>query len=52
MTAEEITTEYPTVTVAAVHAAATYSAALACEELLVAAVTVKFKLDETSPGMA
>lgn len=34
MTAEEITTEYPTVTVAGVRAAAAYGAALAREELL------------------
>jgi uncharacterized protein (DUF433 family) len=34
MTAEEITSEYPTVTVAGVRAAAAYGAALAREELL------------------
>ena len=34
MTAEEITAEYPTVTVAGVRAAAAYGAALAREELL------------------
>jgi uncharacterized protein (DUF433 family) len=34
MTAEEITAEYPTVTVAGVRAAAAYAAALAREELL------------------
>jgi uncharacterized protein (DUF433 family) len=34
MTAEEITVEYPTVTVAGVRAAAAYGAALAREELL------------------
>jgi uncharacterized protein (DUF433 family) len=34
MTAEEITTEYPTVTVAGVRAAAAYGAALARQELL------------------
>jgi uncharacterized protein (DUF433 family) len=34
MTAKEITSEYPTVTVAGVRAAAAYGAALAREELL------------------
>jgi uncharacterized protein (DUF433 family) len=34
MTAEEITAEYPTVTVAGVRAAAAYGAALARDELL------------------
>jgi len=34
MTAEQITTEYPTVTAAGVRAAAAYGAALAREELL------------------
>jgi uncharacterized protein (DUF433 family) len=34
MTAEEITAEYPTVTIAGVRAAAAYDAALAREELL------------------
>jgi uncharacterized protein (DUF433 family) len=34
MTAEEITTEYPTVTVAGVRASAAYGAALAREELV------------------
>ena len=34
MTAEEVTEEYPTVTVAGVRAAAAYGAALAREELL------------------
>ena len=34
MTAEEITTEYPVVTIAGVRAAAAYGAALAREELL------------------
>jgi uncharacterized protein (DUF433 family) len=34
MTAEEITAEYPTVTIAGVRAAAAYGAALAREELL------------------
>jgi uncharacterized protein (DUF433 family) len=34
MTAEEITAEYPTLTVAGVRAAAAYGAALAREELL------------------
>lgn len=34
MTAEEITSEYPTVTIAGVRAAAAYGAALAREDLL------------------
>jgi uncharacterized protein (DUF433 family) len=34
MTADEITTEYPTVTLAGIRAAAAYGAALAREELL------------------
>ena len=50
MMAEEITAEYPTVTVSSVRAAAAYGAALAREELLpLPQVTVKFKLDENLP---
>jgi uncharacterized protein (DUF433 family) len=49
MTAEEITAEYPTVSVAGVRAAAAYGAALARGTASAAAVAVKFKLDENPP---
>jgi uncharacterized protein (DUF433 family) len=53
MTCEEITAEYPSVTVAGIRAAAGYGAALAREDLLPdPAVTMRFKLDENLPATA